>query len=139
MFKEDKRTYNDSNSDMTIPSEEELFSIKNILFHQSDKIIKPIIGNKSIEDMGYTSYDKSKLPFNPLKKEVLRNMMNNEKELKNVEKYLYQTYSALERFVNQNDFDNLINLLKYFETIVFDRELANNFINTSFIQQFISF
>ena len=139
MFKEDKRTYNDSNSDMTIPSEEELFSIKNVLFHQSDKIIKPIIGNKSIKDMGYTSYDKSKLPFNPLKKEVLRDMMNNEKELKNVEKYLYQIYSALERFANQNDFDNLINLLKYFETIAFDRELANNFINTSFIQQFISF
>lgn len=30
-------------------------------------------------------------------------------------------------------------MLKYFETIVFDRELANNLINTSFIQQFISF
>ena len=65
--------------------------------------------------------------------------MNNEKELKNVENYLYQIYSSLEQYAKQNDFYNLINLLKYFETIVFDRELANNLINTSFIQQFILF
>ena len=139
VFKRDRRTYNDINAELIKSSEEELPSIKNFIVHQSDRIIKPIIGNKSIEDTGLTSYYKSKLPFNPLKKEVLRDMMNNEKELKNVEKYLYQIYSVLEQFANQNDFDNLINLLKYFETIVFDRELANNLINTSFIQQFISF
>ena len=139
VFKRDRRTYNDINAELIKSSEEELPSIKNFIVHQSDRIIKPIIGNKSIEETGLTSYYKSKLPFNPLKKEVLRDMMNNEKELKNVEKYLYQIYSVLEQFANQNDFDNLINLLKYFETIVFDRELANNLINTSFIQQFISF
>ena len=139
VFKRDKRTYNDINAELIKSSEEELPSIKNFIVHQSDRVIKPIIGNKSIEDAGLTSYYKSKLPFNPLKKEVLRDMMNNEKELKNVEKYLFQIYSVLEQFAGQNDFDNLINLLKYFETIVFDRELANNLINTSFIQQFISF
>ena len=139
VFKRDRRTYNDINAELIKSSEEELPSIKNFVVHQSDRIIKPIIGNKSIEETGLTSYYKSKLPFNPLKKEVLRDMMNNEKELKNVEKYLYQIYTILEQFANQNDYDNLINLLKYFETIVFDRELANNLINTSFIQQFISF
>ena len=139
VFKRDIRTYNDINAELIKSSEEELPSIKNFIVHQSDRIIKPIIGNKSIEDTGLTSYYKSKLPFNPLKKEVLRDMMNNDKELKNVEKYLYQIYTVLEQFANQNDFENLINLLKYFETIVFDRELANNLINTSFIQQFISF
>ena len=66
-------------------------------------------------------------------------MMNSEKDLKNVEKYLYEIYTVLEQYANKNDCDNLINLLKYFETIVFDRELANNLINTSFIQQFIQF
>ena len=139
VFKRDRRTYNDINAELIKSSEEQLPSIKNFIVHQSDRIIKPIIGNKSIEDTGLTSYYKSKLPFNPYKKEVLRDMMNNEKELKNVEKYLLQIYTVLEQFANQNDFDNLINLLKYFETIVFDRELANNLINTSFIQQFISF
>ena len=123
VFKRDRRTYNDINAELIKSSEEELPSIKNFIVHQSDRIIKPIIGNKSIEDTGLTSYYKSKLPFSPLKKEVLRDMMNNEKELKNVEKYLYQIYSVLEQFANQNDFDNLINLLKYFETIVFKNQM----------------
>ena len=139
VFKRDRRTYNDINSELIKSNEEELPSIKHFIMHQTDRVIKPIIGNKTIEDTGLTSYYKSKLPFNPLKKEILRDMMNNEKELKNVENYLYQIYSSLEQYAKQNDFDNLINLLKYFETIVFDRELANNLINTSFIQQFILF
>ena len=139
IFKRDRRTYNDINSELIKSNEEELPSIKHFIMHQTDRVIKPIIGNKIIEDTGLTSYYKSKLPFNPLKKEILRDMMNNEKELKNVENYLYQIYSSLEQYAKQNDFDNLINLLKYFETIVFDRELANNLINTSFIQQFILF
>ena len=79
------------------------------------------------------------MPFTPWKKDVLKEKMNSEKDLKNVEKYLYDIYTVLEQYANKNDCDNLINLLKYFETIVFDRELANNLINTSFIQQFIQF
>ena len=66
-------------------------------------------------------------------------MMNSEEELKNVEKYLYDIYTYLEEYAAKNDYENLINLLKYYETIVFDRELAINLINTSFLQQFIKF
>ena len=139
VFKRDKRTYNDINAELTKSSEEELPKIEHFVLHQTDRIIKPIIGNKNIEDTGLISYYKSKLPFTPWKKEVLKEMMNSEKDLKNVEKYLYEIYTVLEQYANKNDYDNLINLLKYFETIVFDRELANNLINTSFIQQFISF
>ena len=68
VFKRDRRTYNDINAELIKSSEEELPSIKNFIVHQSDRIIKPIIGNKSIEDTGLTSYYKSKLPFN---KEVI--------------------------------------------------------------------
>ena len=139
VFKRDKRTYNDINSELIKSSEEELPKIEHFVIHQTDRIIKPIIGNKSIEDTGLISYYKSKLPFTPWKKDVLKEMMNSEKDLKNVEKYLYEIYTVLEQYANKNDCDNLINLLKYFETIVFDRELANNLINTSFIQQFIQF
>ena len=139
VFKRDKRTYNDINSELIKSSEEELPKIEHFVTHQTDRIIKPIIGNKSIEDTALTSYYKSKLPFTPWKKDVLKEMMNSEKDLKNVEKYLYEIYTVLEQYATKNDCDNLINLLKYFETIVFDRELANNLINTSFIQQFIQF
>ena len=139
VFKRDKRTYNDINIELIKSSEEELPKIEHFILHQTDRIIKPIIGNKSIEDTGLISYYKSKLPFTPWKKDVLKEMMNSEKDLKNVEKYLYEIYTILEQYTSKNDYDNLINLLKYFETIVFDRELANNLINTSFIQQFITF
>ena len=139
VFKRDKRTYNDINAELIKSSEEELPKIEHFVMHQTDRIIKPIIGNKSIEDTGLISYYKSKLPFTPWKKDVLKEMMNSEKDLKNVEKYLYEIYTVLEQYASKNDYENLINLLKYFETIVFDRELANNLINTSFIQQFIQF
>ncbi len=139
VFKRDKRMYNDINAELIKSSEEELPKIEHFIMHQSDRVIKPIIGNKSIEDTGLVSYYKSKLPFTPWKKDVLKEMINSEKDLKNVEKYLYEIYTVLEQYANKNDCDNLINLLKYFETIVFDRELANNLINTSFIQQFIQF
>jgi serine/threonine-protein kinase ULK4 len=139
VYKRDKRMYNDINAELIKSSEEELPKIEHFIMHQSDRVIKPIIGNKSIEDTGLVSYYKSKLPFTPWKKDVLKEMINSEKDLKNVEKYLYEIYTVLEQYANKNDCDNLINLLKYFETIVFDRELANNLINTSFIQQFIQF
>ena len=139
VFKRDKRTYNNINAELIKSSEEELPKIEHFVMHQTDRIIKPIIGNKNIEDTGLISYYKSKLPFTPWKKDVLKEMMNSEKDLKNVEKYLYEIYTVLEQFASKNDYENLINLLKYFETIVFDRELANNLINTSFIQQFIQF
>ena len=139
VFKRDKRNYDALRAQLIKSNEEEMPKIEHFIQHQTDKVIKPIIGNKNIEDIGLISYYKSKLPFNPWKKDVLKEMMNSEKDLKNVEKYLYQIYSVLDQFAEKKDYDNLINLLKYFETIVFDRELANNLINTSFIQQFISF
>ena len=139
VYKKDKRTYSDINSELIKSSEEELPKIQHFILHQTDRVIKPIIGNKNIEDVALISYYKSKLPFTPWKKDTLKEMMNNEKELKNVEKYLYDIYTVLEQYAAKKDMENLINLLKYFETIVFDRELANNLINTSFIQQFISF
>ena len=139
VFKRDKRNYDALKAQLMKSNEEEMPKIEHFIQHQTDKVIKPIIGNKNIEDIALISYYKSKLPFNPWKKDVLKEMMNSEKDLKNVEKYLYQIYSVLDQFAEKKDYDNLINLLKYFETIVFDRELANNLINTSFIQQFISF
>jgi len=141
VLKKDKRNYNDTNAQlfMKYEKEEEKLTLGNLIQNHTDKIIKPIIGNKNIEDIEQISYNKNKLPFNPWKNDILKEMINSEKDLKNVEKYLYQIFSLLVQFSEKKDYDNLINLLKYFETIVFDRELANSLINTSFIQKFISF
>ena len=138
VFKKDKRTYNDVNAEL-ITSSDEVPKIENIFINPADRIIKPIIGNKLIEDSPITIFNKSKLPFVPWKKDVLKDMMNSPNDVKTVEQYLYRIYTDLDDHANKKDYDNLLNLLKYFETIVFDRELANNLINTTFIQQFIQF
>ncbi len=139
VFKKDKRTYNDINAELIQSSNDDMPKIENFFIHPNDRVIKPIIGNKLIEDTPITTFNKSKLPFVPWKKDVLKDMMNSPNDVKTVEQYLYRIYTDLDDHASKNDFDNLLNLLRYFETIVFDRELANNLINTSFIQQFIQF
>ena len=138
-FKRDRRTYDDINSELIQSSEEELPKLVNLILHQSDRIIKPIIGNKAIEENEVITYNKNNLPFTPWRKDNLKEMMANGSELKNVENYLYNIYFAMEQGSKKKEYDNLLNLLKYFETLVTDREIANNLINTSFIELFIEF
>ena len=138
-FKRDRRTYDEINSELIKSSEEEIPKLCNLVLHQSDRVIKPIIGNKIIEENQALSYNRSLLPFNPWRKDNLKEMMANNSDLKNVENYLYNIYSSLEEKAKKKEYEVLINLLKYFETLVFDRDIANNLINTSFIQLFINF
>ena len=138
-FKRDRRTYDEINSELVQSSEEELPKLANIVLHQSDRIIKPIIGNRVIEETHVLSYNKNNLPFTPWKKDNLKEMMANSTDIKNVENYLYNIYFAMEQSSKKKEYDNLLNLLKYFETLVTDREIANNLINTSFIELFILF
>ena len=139
VFKRDQRQYHTTADDLARSSDEDMPKVQNFIINQTDRIIKPIIGNKQIEELPIVTYNKSKLPFSPWKIDMLKDMMNSPKDIKSVENYLYNIYSMLDSYANKKDIDNLINLLQYFETIVFDRELANNLINTSFISQFISF
>ena len=113
VYKKDKRTYNDINTELIKSSDKESPKIQHFILHQSDKIIKPIIGNKNIKDAKLISYYKSKLPFILWKKDTLKGMMNIEKNLKNVKKYLYDIYTILEQYTTKKDFNNLINLLQY--------------------------
>ena len=138
-FKRDRRTYDDINSELIKSSEEELPKLPNLILHQTDRIIQPIIGNKIIEENQVLSYNRSNLPFTPWKKDNLKEMMSNNSDLKNVENYLYNIYSSLEQNSKKKNYDSLLNLLKYFETLAYDREIANNLINTSFIELFITF
>ncbi len=138
-FKRDRRTYDDINSELIKSSEEELPKLINIILHQTDRIIKPIIGNKIIEENQVLSYNRTTLPFTPWRKDNLKEMMANNTDIKNVENYLYNIYMSLEETAQKKDYDNLVNLLKYFETLAFDRDISNNLINTSFIQLFIEF
>ena len=138
-FKRDRRTYDEINSELIKSSEEELPKLGNFIIHQSDRVIQPIIGNKIIEENQALSYNRTLLPFTPWKKDNLKEMMANSTDIKNVENYLYNIYSSLEQSSKKNNHEALLNLLKYFETLVYDRDISNNLINTSFTQMFIEY
>jgi hypothetical protein len=55
-----------------------------------------------------------------------------------MENYLLVIYSLMDQYFSKGDDDNLLNLLNYFETVIQDKEIANNIINTSFISLLIS-
>ena len=107
--------------------------IDNLLLHNSDKIIKPIIGNKIIETLPQTTYNKIKIPLQIWKTEKIKEYLKSN-NFKPVENYLLGIYSLMENYyyANGNE-ENLLNILNYFETIIQDKEIANKIINTSFI------
>jgi len=106
-FKRDRRTYDEINSELIKSSEEELPKLINIILHQTDRIIKPIIGNKIIEENQVLSYNRTTLPFTPWRKDNLKEMMANNTDIKNVENYLYNIYMSLEETAQKKDYDNL--------------------------------
>ena len=92
--KKEKKLVVNSLNDMalSLAKPDELPQIYAIMVHNSDKNIKPIIGNKIID------------PNKPTIK-----------------------------------YDELLNLLNYFETIILSKDISNNIINTPFMKLFIDF
>lgn len=107
--------------------------LDSLLLHNTDKIIKPIIGNKIIEIIQPTTFNKTKLPFAIWKTDKIKELIS-QNNLKPVENYLLGVYSFMENYYYSNgNEENLLNILNYFETIIQDKEIANKIINTSFI------
>ena len=107
--------------------------LENLLLHNSDKIIKPIIGNKLIETLPQTTYTKFKIQNTPIwKSEKIKEHLR-QSNIKPVEQYLLGVYSCMENYYYSNNEEGLLNVLNYFETIIQDKEIANKIINTSFI------
>ena len=75
---------------------------------------KTLEKNKAIEENQEISYNKKNLSFTPWRKDILKEMMGNNSEIKNVENYLYNIYFSMEQNLKKKDFVNLLNLLKYF-------------------------
>lgn len=137
VIKRDKRqNVYENDLEKSIINNDDLPPFEMIILHQSDKIIKPIIGNKTIETIPPTTFNKSKLPFQPWKLERIREVCKNN-NIKIMESYLLVIYSLMDQYLKGDD-ESLLNILNYFETIIQDKEIANNIINTSFITLFIS-
>lgn len=100
------------------------------MIHPTDKIIKPIIGNKIIESTTVTTFDRTKLQFTAYKIDKIKELYQT--NIKNLEQFLKTIYAHLSYYAT-NENDILLNLLNYFETIIQDKEIANNIINSSFV------
>ena len=126
---------------ISLAKPDELPKISNIMMHNSDKNIKPIIGNKIIEPNQIpVSYDEKMIPFKPIYKiDKIKDLIVYQNNFDELEKYLKQIYIIFVDFNQKNKYDELLNLLNYFETIVLSKEISNNIINTLFIKLFIDF
>ena len=111
------------------------------MVHNTDKNIKPIIGNKIIEpNQPRITYNELLIPFKPVYKiEKIKELVMFPENFDELEKYLKQIYVALHEFNQNKKYDELLNLLNYFETIITYKEISNNIINTLFIKLFIDF
>ena len=141
--KKEKNEVTDILNDMAISlaKPDELPKIINIMMHASDKNIKPIIGNKIIEpNQNPITYDEKMIPFKPIYKiDKMKELIIYSENSTELEKYLKQMYIVFLDFEEKKKYDELLNLLNYFETIILSKEISNSIINTLFIQKFIEF
>ena len=141
--KREKREVANVLNDMQISlaKPDELPQIYCIMVHNSDKNIKPIIGNKIIEpNRQPVKYDEKLIPFSPIYKiDKIKELLILEDNIDEIEKYIKQIYVSLLEFSQKKKYDELLNLLNYFETIILSKDISNNIINTSFVKLFINF
>ena len=141
--KKEKKEVTNILNDMAISlaKPDELPKIYNIMMHATDKNIKPIIGNKIIEpNQTQIIYNEKLIPFKPIYKiEKIKELVIYPENIDELEKYLKQIYLILVGFNRDKKYDELLNLLNYFETIITSKEISNNLINTLFIKLFIDF
>jgi hypothetical protein len=136
IMKRNKRKNFHTNEEYEKSVLEDTPTFESVMIHPSDKIIKPIIGNKTIEITTITTFDKSKLQFSAWKIDKIKELYQT--NIKSLEQFLQSVYTHMNFFFNNNDNDLLLNILNYFETIIQDKEIANNIINSSFVNVFIN-
>ena len=139
MDKNKNKKVNESN-DMTLSlaNPEELPQIQYLMIYNSDKNIKPIIGNRIIEQKKYPIiYDENKLPIKPIYKiDILKEFLKEEK-FAEFENFLRQLLFFLNDYRKKKKNDLFLNLLNYFEKIILSKDISNNIINTPLLKFFI--
>ena len=139
MDKNKTKRVNESN-DMTLSlaNPESLPKIQYLMIHNSDKNIKPIIGNRIIEQKKYPIiYDENKIPIKPIyKMDKLKDLLN-EENFSEFEKFLKQIFFYLNDYKKKKKNDFFLNLLNYFETIILSKDISNNIVNTPLLKFFI--
>lgn len=107
-----------------------LKTIDQLLIHNSDTAVKPIIGNKDIEKTGELVFNPQNLPFEVWSSEQVANKI----ETVEIEGHLHEVYNAMAASGTVND---KLNVLVYFESIILNSNVANRLINSAFMNLLI--
>ena len=137
----DKRVIQTTINDMAISvaKNTDIPNIQSIMIHTSDRIIKPIIGNKLIEaSPPIPQYNINMFEFPVYSIDGVKELIMTE-QIDIFDNFLLNIYKHMDQYISQEQYDYLLNILNYFETIILSKEVANNIINTSFVKLFISF
>ena len=123
---------------LSLANPDELPQIQYLMIHNTDKNVKPIIGNRIIEQKKYPIiYDENKIPIKPIyKMDKLKDLLK-EEQLTEFEKFLKQIFFYLNDYKKKKKNDFFLNLLNYFETIILSKDISNNIINTPLLKFFI--
>ena len=139
MDKNKTKKINESNDmSLSLANPDELPQIQYLMIHNTDKNIKPIIGNRIIEQKKYPIiYDENKIPIKPIyKMDKLKELIKGD-NFTEFEKFLKQLLFCLNDYKKKKKNENFLNLLNYFETIILSKDISNNIINTPLLKFFI--
>ena len=101
-------------------------TIEQLIIHNSDTAVKPIVGNKEIEHIQESSFNKQHLQFVPwTSEEVLANINTSE-----IESHLSDVYQSI---ASNTTINEKINTLQYFESIIVNSNVSNSLINSVFM------
>lgn len=104
-----------------------LKTIDQLLIHNTDTAVKPIIGNKDIEKVvNDLNYNEATLPFVAWNKEDIENKI----EQPEIEQHLSEVYNVMAK---AGTVQEKVNILVYFESIILNSAVANRLINSAFM------
>jgi len=101
-------------------------TIEQLLIHNSDTSVKPIIGNKEIEKQVEEKYNVQYLTFEPWPPEQVVQKIDSTQ----IETHLSDVYNAM---ATNTTMQEKINALLYFESIIVNSNVANRLINSAFM------
>lgn len=104
-------------------------TVEQLLIHNVDTSVKPIIGNKDIERQNELRYSLQHLTFEPWKIEDIVDTINTSQ----IENHLSEVYSS----IAGNSPQEKIHALAYFESIIVNSNIANRLINSAFVNLFV--
>eukprot|EP00736_Rhodelphis_marinus_P010019 Rmarinus@m.7566 len=98
--------------------------LADLIFHASDRVVAPIVGNKRIEKISEATYEEASLPFKALRPEEIVKLSDDA-----LEAFLKQVYSALK---SQSSIAERQNVLAYFEALSTSSLSANLLVDSAF-------